>query len=78
MRRRKSFQCRHPQQQRFHRQLQRTDLRHSSIGAAEKASILAAGDVLRKTGVIPATTDIKQVLKDLIDTRYTTKVNGGR
>lgn len=60
------------------RQLQRTDLRHSSIGAPEKASILAAGDVLRKSGVIPASTESKQVLKELIDTRYTTKISGGR
>jgi sulfonate transport system substrate-binding protein len=60
------------------RQLERTDLRNSSIGATQKASILAAGDVLKKAGVIPPSTNTKVVVDSLIAPSYINKLKGGK
>ncbi|HTV17857.1 MAG TPA: aliphatic sulfonate ABC transporter substrate-binding protein, partial [Polyangiaceae bacterium] len=49
------------------RVLERTDLRSTTLGDAQASAIAAAGSVLRKSGVIPATTDIDAVTAQLID-----------
>ena len=48
---------------------ERTELTHSKIGAAQRASILAAGIALQQAGVIPANVDVKASLDALIDDR---------
>jgi len=52
------------------RQLTRTELTHSSIGQAQADTIVAAGLALKEAGVLPATTDIKAVVDDLLDRRF--------
>jgi len=52
------------------KQLQRTDLTGSKIGNAQRQAILAAGDVLKKSGVIQSSVNINKTLDDLIDSRY--------
>ncbi len=56
------------------RQLERTDLSNSKIGDEQKTVILAAGDVLKKSGVIKADTDVQKVVDDLIDPQYSAKL----
>ena len=56
------------------KQLERTDLSSSVIGSVQKETIQAAGAVLKKSGIIPATTDVNQVVSDLIDPQYIEKV----
>jgi sulfonate transport system substrate-binding protein len=57
------------------KQLERTDLTNSTIGEDQKTVILAAGDVLKKSGVIKADTDVAKVVGDLIDPQYSTKLS---
>lgn len=45
---------------------ERTDLSNGVIGAAQRASILEAGLVLQKAGIVDAGVDVGQVLDDLI------------
>ncbi|AOO80664.1 aliphatic sulfonate ABC transporter substrate-binding protein [Bosea vaviloviae] len=52
------------------RQLTRTELTHSSIGQAQADTIIAAGLALKEAGVLPATTDIKAAVDDLLDRRF--------
>jgi sulfonate transport system substrate-binding protein len=52
------------------RQLSRTELTHSTIGQAQAETIIAAGLALQEAGVLPATTDIKAVVDDLLDRRF--------
>ena len=56
------------------RQLARTDFSNVAFGAAQVATITAAGDVLKKSGVIEPGTDVAQTVKDLIDTRFADKL----
>lgn len=56
------------------KQLERTNLSDSVIGPVQKDTILAAGDVLKKSGVIPASTDVEKVVGELIDPQYIEKV----
>jgi sulfonate transport system substrate-binding protein len=51
----------------------RTELTHSVIGEPQRESILAAGLALKEAGVLPATTDVKAAVDDLIDARYLSK-----
>src|SRR3978361_1237477 len=46
---------------------ERTELTHSKIGAAQRESILAAGQALQQAGVIDAKVDVKATLDGLID-----------
>jgi sulfonate transport system substrate-binding protein len=46
---------------------ERTELTHSRIGAAQRESILAAGQALQQAGVIEAKVDVKAALDALID-----------
>jgi sulfonate transport system substrate-binding protein len=52
------------------RQLTRTELTHSTIGQAQAETIIAAGLALQEAGVLPATTDVKAVVDDLLDRRF--------
>lgn len=52
------------------RQLTRTELTHSAIGQAQADTIIAAGLALKDAGVLPATTDVKAVVDDLLDRRF--------
>lgn len=56
------------------RQLERTDLSDSVIGTVHKDTIIAAGDVLKKSGVVPAGTDVQAVADSLIDPQFVEKV----
>lgn len=56
------------------KQLERTDLSNSKIGDAQRTVILAAGDVLKSSGVIPNATDVNQTVSSLIDTQYVEKL----
>ena len=50
--------------------LKRTDITVPSIGDRQKSVILAAGDVLRKSGVIKAEVDVPAVTRALIDSSF--------
>jgi sulfonate transport system substrate-binding protein len=49
------------------RQLERTELSHSVIGAAQSATILEAGLALQQAGVLPADIDVRAAVEQLID-----------
>lgn len=49
---------------------QRTDITKSTIGEAQRQSILAAGLALQKVGIVPASTDVNAALDLLIDTQF--------
>jgi sulfonate transport system substrate-binding protein len=53
---------------------ERTDISNSSIGDEQKAVISAAGDVLKKSGVIDDAVDVITVVNNLIDPQYVAKV----
>lgn len=48
----------------------RTELTHSTIGAPQRASIVAAGLALREAGVLPATTDVEKAVDSLFDNSF--------
>ncbi len=52
------------------KQLERTNLRDSHIGDAQKKVINASGDVLKKSGVISSDVDVPKTVNDLIDPQY--------
>lgn len=52
------------------RQLQRTELTHSTIGQAQADTITAAGLALQQAGVLPADANIKAVVDNLLDRRF--------
>jgi sulfonate transport system substrate-binding protein len=54
------------------RQLERTEITHSTIGQAQAETILAAGLALQEAGVLPAGTDVRAAVDALIDRQYTT------
>jgi sulfonate transport system substrate-binding protein len=54
--------------------LERNDLSSGMIGKKQRDTIVAAGDVLKESGVIPADTDIGKVADALIDPQYITRV----
>ncbi|HEX3863305.1 MAG TPA: aliphatic sulfonate ABC transporter substrate-binding protein [Stellaceae bacterium] len=56
------------------KELERTDLRNPVIGEEHRAAIIAAGGVLKKAEVVPASTDIPAVAGQLIDTQFVTKL----
>ncbi|MBD2104191.1 aliphatic sulfonate ABC transporter substrate-binding protein [Leptolyngbya sp. FACHB-261] len=57
------------------KQLERVGLDNSTIGDTQKQAINAAGDVLKKSGVIQASTDVQKTVDELIDPQYVTKVS---
>jgi sulfonate transport system substrate-binding protein len=56
------------------RQLERTDLSNSVIGDTQKQTILAAGDILKRGGVIPSNIDVPQTVDALIAPQFVEKV----
>lgn len=52
------------------KQLQRTELTHSTIGAPQAESIIAAGVALQEAGVLDPKLDIKAVVASLIEPKY--------
>lgn len=56
------------------KQLERTDLSNPEIGAAQKTVISAAGDVLKKSGVIPESVDVTAVVESTIDSQYINRI----
>ena len=54
------------------RQLERTEITHSTIGQPQIDTILAAGLALREAGVLPAGTDVRAAVDALVDRQYTT------
>ena len=54
------------------RQLERTELTHSAIGAAQAETILAAGLALQEAGIVPAGTDVRAAVDALIERRFST------
>jgi sulfonate transport system substrate-binding protein len=54
--------------------LERNDLSSGMIGAKQRDTIVAAGDVLKQSGVIPVDTDIGKTADALIDPQYITRV----
>ncbi len=54
------------------RQLERTELTHSSIGQAQVDTILAAGLALQQAGVITPETNVRAAVDSLIDRRFAT------
>lgn len=52
------------------RQIERTDLTQPAIGAAQAASIKAAGVALQQAGVVPAEVNVATAVDGLIDTRF--------
>ncbi len=57
------------------RQLERTELTHSTIGQPQVDTILAAGLALQEAGVISAGTNVKAAVDDLVDRRFSTAAN---
>lgn len=60
------------------KQLERTDLSNSQIGEEQKRAIAAAGNVLKKSGVIKDSVDISQTVADLIDSQYVAKLTSSK
>jgi sulfonate transport system substrate-binding protein len=54
--------------------LERNDLSSGLIGQKQRDTIVAAGDVLKESGVIPADTDIGKTADALIDPQYILRV----
>ncbi len=54
------------------RQLERTEITHSTIGQPQVDTILAAGLALREAGVIKPETDVRAAVEALIDRRFST------
>ena len=52
------------------KQLERTELTHGPIGAAQSETIIAAGLALQDAGVLKPEVNIKAVVADLIDSSY--------
>ena len=52
------------------KQLERTDLSNSVIGPVQQQTIVAAASVLKKSGVIPADTNVEAVVNSLIDPQF--------
>jgi sulfonate transport system substrate-binding protein len=60
------------------RQLERNDFSNPVIGKEHRDAIVAAGDVLKESGIIPSATDIPAVADALIDPQYVTRAVAAR
>ena len=56
------------------KQLSRTDFSMGQLGPAQRATIAAAGDVLKKSGTIEAGVDVQKTVNELIDPQYAAKL----
>ncbi|HEX2654760.1 MAG TPA: aliphatic sulfonate ABC transporter substrate-binding protein [Xanthobacteraceae bacterium] len=57
------------------RQLERTDLRKLALGSAQQRTLKAAGEVLQRVGVLPASVNVEKTVGDMIDGTFTTKLS---
>ncbi len=55
------------------KQLERNDLTKPVIGSEHREAIVAAGDVLKESGIIPADTNVAAVADALIDPQYVSR-----
>lgn len=60
------------------RQLERNDFSNPLIGKEHRDAIVAAGDVLKASGIIPAATDVPAVADSLIDPQFATRAVASR
>lgn len=58
------------------KQLERTDISSPAIGDTQKQAITAAGDVLKRSGVVQPTVNIEQTVETLIDPQFVQKIAG--
>lgn len=58
------------------KQLERTDLSNSDLGDTQIQAIAAAGDVLKRSGVVQPSVNIEQTIEALIDPQFVQKVAG--
>ncbi|RZK52335.1 MAG: hypothetical protein EOO59_13815 [Hymenobacter sp.] len=56
------------------KQLGRTDFSNVQFGPQQRATIAAAGDVLKRSGTIEASVDVQKTVNELIDPQYATKL----
>jgi sulfonate transport system substrate-binding protein len=56
------------------KELERTDISNPMIGDTQFQVIVAAGDVLKESGIVAEQTDVASVARDLIDPQYITRV----
>jgi len=56
------------------KQLSRTDFSNVQFGTQQRATITAAGDVLKRSGAIEANVDVQKTVNDLIDPQYAAKL----
>jgi sulfonate transport system substrate-binding protein len=56
------------------KQLSRTDFSIAQFGSPQRATIVAAGDVLKRSGTIEATVDVQKTVDELIDPQYAAKL----
>jgi sulfonate transport system substrate-binding protein len=59
------------------RQLERTELTHSSIGQPQAETLIEAGEALKAAGVLPAATDVPATVNALLDRRFAQARSGG-
>lgn len=60
------------------RQLERNDFSNPLIGKEHRDAIVAAGDVLKASGIIPAATDVAAVADSLIDPQFAARAVAAR
>lgn len=56
------------------KQLSRTDFSNVQFGPQQRATIAAAGDVLKRSGTIEASVDVQKTVNELIDPQYAAKL----
>jgi sulfonate transport system substrate-binding protein len=56
------------------KELERTDIRNPEIGETQRQAIVAAGEVLKETGIVPADVDVVAASRELIDPQYVQKL----
>jgi sulfonate transport system substrate-binding protein len=60
------------------RQLERNDFSNPVIGKEHREAIIAAGDVFKESGIVPAATDLAAVADALIDPQYVSRALAAR
>jgi len=60
------------------RTLERNDLRSGRIGETQRLAIVAAGGILKESGIVPADTDIEAVTRALVDPSFVERLTAGQ
>ncbi|HYC13216.1 MAG TPA: aliphatic sulfonates ABC transporter substrate-binding protein, partial [Stellaceae bacterium] len=58
--------------------LERNDLSSGKIGETQRLAIVAAGGVLKESGIVPADTDIEAVSRALVDPSFVERLAAGQ